>query len=197
MNHRRRLTIRLVLAHVLIGPFLVGLMFCAGQWLLDPDFTLLDDRGSMLPPPLDFAVAYLKLSPIFYAPGLAPAIATGLLTAARVRSAGRCGLRWAATYGALTSAILVGMPSLVFTSALVSSHGWPTLPTAAGLVALQGTFGFLGTIPVWFATEGLRRKIAAEHHGGRLKPEAAALASFPSENRKSAHALPKKAGRAP
>jgi hypothetical protein len=166
----RQQTIRLVFAHVLIGPFLVGVMFIAGRFVLYGELSLPTEREWPLPPPLAMTAAFLKLSPIFYVPGATPAVATALLTARRVRSSGTCGLWRAAVYGAVTSAVFVGVPSLVFTSSLVTTYDWAVLPTAAGLIALQGAFGFVGTIPVWFATRGLRERIAARP----LKPEAAA-----------------------
>jgi hypothetical protein len=150
----------LAIAHVLIGPFCAGLVFIAfhvafvsGQMPVR--------RGDIgLYTPIRLLVDYIKLTPIFYAPGFLPALTTALLTASQVRVAGSCTWLRAATYGAVASVFFVGLPSLVFLRDAARSWevGYPA--TVVAMLGFQAMLGFVGTIPAWFATGRLRRRLA-------------------------------------
>jgi hypothetical protein len=164
----------LVIAHVLVGPFCAGLVFIALHFGFSDGSMLLRPGSGGESPPINLLVDYIKLTPIFYAPGFLPALTTGFLTGSRVQMTGRCNWLRAATYGAAASVILVGAPSLIFVSGAATSWqiGYPA--TIVAMLAFQAVLGFVGTIPVWLMTGGLRRRLAAARASDAAMPAAAA-----------------------
>jgi hypothetical protein len=167
-------TILLVLAHVLIGPFCVGIMFVAIHTALSGELELLKPIAGRTCGPACLLTKYIKLTPIFYVPGFLPALTTGLLTASQVLIKGRCTWLWAAICGAAASALLVGVPSLLFVKGAAQSWqiGYPA--TIAAMLAFQAVLGFFGTIPVWLATGRLRRRLAEARLAAAPRPAPAA-----------------------
>jgi hypothetical protein len=163
-----------VFAHILIGPFCVGLIFIALHIVFTDRPVLSGSAASGAYNPVRLLVDYIRLSPVFYAPGFLPALITGLLTVSRVWKTGSCSWPRAALYGAATSLVLVGAPSLFFLDGAARSLqiGYPAIVIA--MLAFQTVLGFLGTIPVWLATGGLRHRLAKARMEAAAKPAPAA-----------------------
>jgi hypothetical protein len=151
----------LALAHVLIGPFCAGLVFVASHFGLTGGPLILRPNAEGVHGLSSLLAEYIGLTPIFYAPGFLPALTTGLLTASRVWKTGRCTWLWAATCGAVTSAIFVGAPSLVFVREAARSLQIGYVSAVVVMLGFQAALGFIGTIPVWLATGVLRNRLAA------------------------------------
>ncbi len=93
---------------------------------------------------------------VFYVLGLLPAFSTGLLTEWRIRRNGSCVMFRSAMYGSLTSVVILATFSLFVLEGVRSfSFG-----SVMQIVFYKALLGFFGTLPVWWLTRGLQRRIS-------------------------------------
>jgi hypothetical protein len=163
----------LVVAYVLLGPFFASLFlmgaYAISQGMPFPTSGQITTIAGSLP---RLAKTYLAMSFLFYVPGLLPALATGLWTGSRLRKTGRCPWWLSAAFGALTSAGFIGLPLLLLAADYAKGTGFGAVTVGVMMVAFQAVTGFLGTIPVWFVTAPIRRRIAADPSEFRREPAA-------------------------
>jgi hypothetical protein len=155
---------RLILAYLGYGPFFAwavyGFVFAIYillTVLLSPSMHTLVSRS------LVWFLSVLLL-PVFYMAGAFPALATGCLTARRVKNSGSCPWYISAIYGAASSAAIIGVPVVILAiPKFIQSFNFAVWKDPVVIIAAQTVFGFLGTIPAWYLTQNHQRELADEH----------------------------------